>query len=114
MKIEKILETIDTKFIGKAVDLEYGGRNYLTDDGKKCAIGLFIPNGHDAQTENTMYVISLVDKYPDLLQCLPSSNLERLRTFQETHDQLDNELSVEKQKQILKAKAIKLFGDNNE
>ena len=71
---------------------------YLTDDGRKCAVGLCLPDGHKAQHSTTHFGV-LIKCYPELfkteLQNLityTSATLaedERCRTFQkQLHDDL--------------------------
>ena len=42
-----------------------GECKYLTDDGRKCAVGLVLPEGHPAQERNCLF-LGLVLDYPDL------------------------------------------------
>ena len=99
MTKQEILDTIDREFKGKAttnsLDCEY-----LTPDGKKCAIGVFLPDGHDAQKKECGVRI-LLGVYPELWEYMPSANLDILIDFQIVHDRLDWRLPLEKQKQIL-------------
>ena len=43
---EEVKEIIYTKFKGRAVDEDSGLCSYLNAEGKKCFIGLFIPDYH--------------------------------------------------------------------
>jgi hypothetical protein len=46
---QTIIDKINSDFKGKASTFTISGVDqcqYLTDDGRKCSIGLFIPNGH--------------------------------------------------------------------
>lgn len=60
---------------------------YLSDDGNKCAVGMFIPDGHPGQ-KMTGVVTSLLKVHPDLaaLMPLPPDVMYILQTY---HDQLD-------------------------
>lgn len=44
---------------------EKGTCSYLTSDGRKCAVGLVIPDGHPTQTEPKTWD-TFVSDYPDL------------------------------------------------
>ena len=116
MKWEQIEETIRTKFKGKAVEkasssiYKNGERCcYLTKDGKKCGMGIFIPDGHEAQEdENT--VIGTLGTYPDLWDYMPSQDGTKLREFQQFHDdKLTKDMPLEEQKNMLVKKAMELF-----
>lgn len=101
MNKQEIIDTINEKFTGQAVNDKFGTCQYLTEDGRKCAIGMFIPDGHPAQHKITD-VISLLNEYPDLGRYMPFDNLNTLNKFQDCHDScLDTEMSLEEQKQIL-------------
>lgn len=96
---QTIIDVINRDFKGKAVMGETC--SYLTEDGKKCAIGLFIPNGHEAQL-STLEVHSLLEHYPDLWKHMPSKDIVFLMDFQNTHDfELSHEDSLEDQKKTL-------------
>lgn len=43
---------------------------YLTDDGNRCAAGVFIPDGHPAQS-STLSISSVLDDHPDLYAAMP-------------------------------------------
>ena len=43
---------------------------YLTPEGRKCAIGILLPDGHDAQKARVSAAF-LFDDYPDLKQFIP-------------------------------------------
>lgn len=117
MKIEKILEKIEVEYKGRAVD-EYGECKYKTDDGRKCAIGLFIPERHEGQ-ESESNVLGLLNEYKDLRKHLPSNDIDKLLRFQGLHDSgriyntFDDfeftNLSVDEQKFILMYYALDLF-----
>lgn len=103
MEKSAIIEMIRQKFMGKAVCPVSGTCCYLTGSGKKCAIGIFIPDGHIAQTNvaNNMSVYGLLQSFPDLLQHMPTTNIELLNKMQDVHDFLHESLTVEQQKQAL-------------
>lgn len=58
---------------------------YLTPDGKKCAIGIFIPDGHEAQNFGGS-VFHLVAYYPDIREIFAGINTYSLRVLQGIHD----------------------------
>lgn len=67
----------------RAYDEEYGCL-YLTEDGNKCAIGCFIPDGHKAQRDSvTASLLTL--KFPDLDRTMPIEG-EGLSRLQLIHD----------------------------
>ena len=84
MHINKILNKIETDFQGQAI--EYGKCKYKTDDGKKCAIGLFMPEGHEGEMSNAG-VSDLLNQYPDLNRFMPSYDMQKLVSFQRAHDE---------------------------
>lgn len=61
---------------------------YLTDDGRKCAIGRFIPDGHAAQRETDVSVASLFDLHPELrhLPAFRGLEIDFLALVQGWHD----------------------------
>lgn len=86
---ESMKDVIRKEFKGRAI--ENGCCKYLTSDGKKCAIGCFIPDGHTAQFSG-ISVSHLLDIYPDL--CLPLNN-EGLQELQQFHDLRSLELTTD-------------------
>lgn len=62
-----------------------GGQcQYLTEDGNKCAVGVFIPEGHESQNEIAM-VKELLVNYPELTKHMPL-NSKALQWMQAYHD----------------------------
>ena len=60
--------------------------SYLTAEGRKCAVGLLIPDGHDAQKARGD-VAAILHDYPDLQGHMPEgSNMRLLLLIQRTHD----------------------------
>lgn len=116
MKLSKILNTIEDKFKGKAIaydDFNFGSCQYLTDDGRKCAIGLFIPDGHDAQRINND-VSGLLMDYPGLRKHMPFQDTYLLDVFQLAHDQMNDEESADDQKVYLMLTACDLYDQQKE
>lgn len=111
LTLQEIHDKIDKEFKGKAVDSN-GYCQYLTEDGKKCAIGLFIPDGHRAQQcfEN---VLGILRKYPNLEDHMPFTNLSMLSQFQLKHDALKTDLPLDVQKDMLKQIATELYKAEN-
>ena len=99
MTKQEVIDTINRDFKGKCIS-EYYNCRYLNDEGKKCAIGLFIPDGHKGQWY-TSHVKNLLKFYPDLQEYMPFDNIELNTKFQDLHDSLDHNLGVQKQKDIL-------------
>ncbi len=64
---------------------------YLTEDGIKCAIGIFIPDGHRAQKYKTEFVGTVFDKNHDIRE-LFEDNIENefFYFIQCTHDRERN------------------------
>lgn len=91
----EIINTINKEFKGKAVNI-HNFCCYLSADNKKCFIGLFIPNGHEGR-EYDSDVIGLLREYPELKKYMPSQDISFLEAFQELHDSLDINSSVESQ-----------------
>lgn len=93
---EKMIETLKKEYKGQAVAKDTNICQYLTSDGKKCAVGCFIPDGHEAQYYNVgvQYIFggnSLLSKYPDLISILPLEH-SGLYKFQVFHDERDRSL----------------------
>lgn len=94
---ETILKVIkNRKFEGRA--LIEGCCCYLDEQGNKCAVGLFIPDGHPAAKEHQMLARSLLNKYKDLENIMPIS-IDYINLFQRSHDQPDKKNSA-KEKMI--------------
>ena len=86
---QKILDVIRARpFEDRAMDND-GNCVYLAPDGNKCAVGLFIPDGHDGLTyKGSIY--ELLKACPDLYTYMPL-NVGGMDTLQLTHDG-DNEV----------------------
>lgn len=84
---ESIKEKLKQEFKGKAY--ENGTCRYLTDDGKKCAVGCFIPDGHEAQTSVSV-AHRMLNKYPELRGVMPLDTCG-IGSFQMHHDGLAEE-----------------------
>lgn len=99
---DDILRRLDDEFLGKAAVEGFDDRCvYLTREGKKCAVGLFIADGHPGQDFHGS-VFELVAEYDDLLDVLPLS-LPGMTSFQRTHDNMvAHNVSITEQKNILK------------
>ena len=68
-----------------ARDYKRGICVYQTDDGNRCAIGAFIPDGHEGlQFEGP--VNQLLMRYSDLKSYIPFDDLDALEVFQQVHD----------------------------
>ena len=100
MNKDKIIEVIRNEFKGQAMNEWKSDCAYLSPDGKKCAIGIFIPDGHMAFTQE-YGVEELLAFYPDLKKHMPSSDVKLLGKFQEVHDNLNAHSSVEEQRDML-------------
>ncbi len=61
---------------------------YLTPDGNKCGVGLFLPEGHEAQKASGSSEM-LFHAFPDLKEKMPLDE-EGMRMFQFVHDGVDD------------------------
>lgn len=98
---EKVIEKINTEFKGRCVGIdELETCLYLNDEGKKCVVGLFIPDGHLGQR----YIgcaLSLLYHHRDLKKVMPFSDCF-MSAWQRIHDaESFNNLSLDEQKQKL-------------
>lgn len=93
----KIKEHIEKEFKGLAVVCRGDGTSsnrlwpscsYLTPEGKKCAVGVFIPNGHEGQRSGGR-VESLLGDFPDLKDHMPLP-VEAMSLLQDVHDQYNH------------------------
>jgi hypothetical protein len=97
---ESIIQKIESDFKGRAGDINGYGCEYLTKEGRKCAVGLFIPDGHPGQ-ECGSDVSGLLDKFPDLTDSMPLPILA-LDRLQYLHDhRLKGDQTIDRQKSIL-------------
>lgn len=99
ISIVKVWLFLNFKFKGKAFDRHKLSCSYLTDDGRKCFIGLFIPDGHKGQRYAGGYH-RLIENYPELIDKMPHKNTLLLGRLQAEHDDLDN-ISLKEQRQYL-------------
>lgn len=93
---ESIIKIIDRDFKGQA----HNGKVcvYLTNRGKRCAVGLFIPADNIPAQFHNGGVSSLLDAFPELEKEMPL-NVTALVNFQHFHDHfLSPTSSVETQK----------------
>lgn len=82
---DQILQTIqDRPFRRRAIIKGSSSCEYKTPGGNKCAVGLFIPDGHAGQTFRGG-VDDLLKAYPDLAARLPL-NRAGLQSLQSVHD----------------------------
>lgn len=95
---KKIIERIDRAFKGKATG-KYGECRYLTECGKKCVVGLFIPDGHIG-SDSFAGVRQLVECYPDLVRHMPLNKTGMVH-FQKKHDTLVSFITPLQQKREL-------------
>jgi len=58
---------------------------YKAKDGNRCAVGCFIPDGHEA-LQSGEPASSLAADYPDLEKVLPILDADLINSFQLTHD----------------------------
>ena len=105
LKKQMIVQTINERFKGKAFKLEDEEETcfYQDDEGRRCAIGIFIPDKHEALLDHSdLNVSALLSKYPELHDHMPSHKIDFLTDFQKAHDRLDPDKSVlEQQKSMI-------------
>lgn len=80
---ETVIKHIEKNFKGKAYDCNEFSCMYKTGK-KKCAVGLFIPDGHPGQKVNGSVGL-LLSSYPDLEKYMPMG-LIFLKELQDVHD----------------------------
>lgn len=88
---ERMIEAIQTRM------LDHPSYNtipnfcvYKALDGNRCAIGVFIPDGHSGEYCN-LSVSGLLQSYPDLTDLMPLPTYA-LITMQSVHDSVDRNL----------------------
>lgn len=84
---KKVIKHIEDNFRGKSVDKCLGVCEYQGKNGKRCAVGLFLPKKHEALKFNGG-VDGLLNEYPDLFGKLPFDKFS-LRQLQQIHDGVD-------------------------
>lgn len=90
---KKILKVIEARRYNVAATKLVGSKTlcaYLTPNGNKCAVGLFIPTGHIAQ-KATSAVQSILNENKDLQKLMPFE-LKVLKEFQYVHDRESAEI----------------------
>lgn len=86
---QEVFDKVMERFLdhtGRAVDERFFCM-YKTEDGNKCAVGIFIPDGHDAQDFNGP-VEELIEKFPTSLPEEIYAYEDMMCKFQEVHDDL--------------------------
>lgn len=96
---QSIKDHITKEFKGKAMS-KTGTCAYAMPDGRKCAVGLFLPDGHEAQG-SSHGIFNLLKRYPDLSPFMPLDT-NALLGLQTVHDErLDSNDSLTAQLNIL-------------
>lgn len=85
---KKVMDVFKAGNNGTRAVTEKGGCTYLADDGNKCAVGVFIPDGHEAQ-KCIGTALDVLDLHPDLLQYMPLS-AHGMLYMQNAHDTCDH------------------------
>ena len=117
MNIDRVLEVIETEFKGKAFNSD-GQCMYLTNDCKKCMIGMFIPDGHEAQYY-TGIAACLIESFPDLKEYMPTDDESILSQLQQVHDEsweysidkYTDYLDLPEQITYLQLQALRILGE---
>lgn len=91
-KILKVLQ--DRKFARAAYNEAQKVCEYRTKDGNRCAVGLFIPNGHEGLSHSGA-VGGLLDAFPDLRKKLPLGE-KGLDFLQDVHDTIENRTNAKR------------------
>lgn len=97
---EKMISHVEKEFKGKAITEANSFRcQYLTKDGKKCAVGMFIPEGsyEDCMDEGVGPASELFRVFTSLLTVMPLTGPE-MQDFQGVHDSMSEHLTMEEQK----------------
>lgn len=81
---ESTIQHIKDNFKGRAFNESLVSCQYLTEDGKKCAVGLFIPEGHAGQNYQGGAIL-LLERHSDLITEMPL-RLNDLLLLQRIHD----------------------------
>lgn len=99
----KIIAVINKGFKGKSFkSSRYSAETclYRGYNGKKCAVGLFIPDNMYDRDNESLLVNQLLADQPELKKLMPFKTVT-LRRFQEVHDDMDKKLDVKTQKETL-------------
>jgi hypothetical protein len=83
---DSVLKRVQAKFKGKSMDSFNSTCLYLGVEGKRCVVGLFIPDNHIALNARAA-VSNLLEEFPDLEQFMPMDR-SSLSSFQYMHDQV--------------------------
>lgn len=82
---ERMLEVVRARrFDDRSMNHSRTACVYLNDEGNKCAIGLFIPDGHPGQQLNDCATV-LFRQFPDLKHLMPLP-VRYMDTLQRVHD----------------------------
>lgn len=96
---DSMIQHIMKEFKGKSLHDSKGYFcQYRGCDGKKCAVGMFIPNEKYVPQMDDQYgpVSEVLEHHPDLRNILPLHTFGLMK-FQSAHDTLDANLTVEDQ-----------------
>lgn len=110
MTNEEVKKILDENFTSQAMNEERFECQYLTSDGRKCAIGCFIPDGHKGRYYEGN-VADLLEDYPDLKENMPPLNELGLSVFQNFHDAELTHIPEEDQKDALFNEYLRLRKD---
>lgn len=93
---EAAIQKVKDNYKGKAVDGDMC--QYSIGDGRRCAIGLFIPDDHEAITNPySGNYNSLITDHPELAEFMPLRDTDRTN-FQSVHDSFPASLSIDQQR----------------
>lgn len=84
---ERVLEQVKKYNKGLPATVRNQACAYLTEDGNRCAVGCFIPDGHPSlRAGNTASVGDLLREYPELMENMPFTEGAAIAQFQGAHD----------------------------
>lgn len=98
---QKMIDIVNANFKGKSYDFKNHMCRYKDyESGRKCAVGLFIPDSAYCEVMEGRSAYTLVSNFPILESHMPL-NEKGLDSFQGVHDNFNEFQSEEEQKSIL-------------
>ncbi len=86
-----IVDHITKEFKGKSISLDYTNDDetvlclYRNPEGKKCVVGMFIPDNQYNPIMERENVVSIINSFPHIMNFLPLHK-EAMRDLQSIHD----------------------------
>ena len=91
---KKILKVLEARRYNCTSMHSDGGCAYVSPNGNRCAVGMFIPKGHEAGSCRVV-VFSLLHEFRDLEKQMPLCT-DAMGVFQNVHDNCSEDLSDKK------------------